>query len=202
MADDIMMVADVQSKAEGAMVLQEEGEGEGLVEEDEGVEDTVEEEDDEHKVPFSDPVKNSIGLFLMVILLVLSAAGGLSGAGSNIPIMLIFFDMEFAEVVPISAFVAVVSTLFRFLINFNQKHPNNPERNTVNYEIVTLVMPVVFMGSLLGIMLGYKLGEQNQACLFGVTVAWSIYTSTKKAFELLAKEKKAENKEGSEEPLM
>jgi uncharacterized membrane protein YfcA len=49
----------------------------------------------------------------------LSNAGGLSGAGSNIPIMLIFFNMTMEIAVPVSAFVAVCATSFRFLLNFN-----------------------------------------------------------------------------------
>ena len=60
-----------------------------------------------------------IGTILMMILITLSNAGGLSGAGSNIPIMLIFFNMGMAEAVPISAFVAVCATTFRFILNFN-----------------------------------------------------------------------------------
>jgi hypothetical protein len=50
-------------------------------------------------------------------------------------------------------------------------------------------MPCVFMGSFLGVILGKILGEDIQIIIFGTTVAWSIYTTTKKAFELLAKEK-------------
>lgn len=78
----------------------------------------------------------SIGTVLMLILIALSNAGGLSGAGSNIPIMLIFFDMDMSQAVPVSAFVAVCATLFRFTLNFNQKHPTRPERVCINYEIV------------------------------------------------------------------
>lgn len=76
-----------------------------------------------------------IGAILMMILITLSNAGGLSGAGSNIPIMLIFFNMGMAEAVPISAFVAVCATSFRFTLNFNQKHPNKgiEERTTIDY---------------------------------------------------------------------
>jgi len=61
----------------------------------------------------------SIGIVLMFILIALSNAGGLSGAGSNIPIMLIFFNMTMEIAVPVSAFVAVCATSFRFLLNFN-----------------------------------------------------------------------------------
>ena len=51
-------------------------------------------------------------------------------------------------------------------------------------------MPCVFMGSFIGILLGKLLGEDIQIIIFGVTVAWSIYTTMKKACELRAKENK------------
>jgi len=123
----------------------------------------------------------SVGLFLMFILVTLSNAGGLSGAGSNIPIMLIFFNLSMNEAVPVSAFVAVCSTLFRFIWNFNEKHPTRPERCTINYEIVLMVMPAVFLGSFVGAILYGIIDELTKVVMFGCTVAWSIYTTTKKA---------------------
>ena len=125
----------------------------------------------------------------MIILITLSSAGGLSGAGSNIPIMLIFFKLTMKEAVPISSFVAVASTLFRFILNFNEVHPRRPERNTINYEIVLLVMPAVFFGAFVGVLIGNNLKDIYKVIIFGVTVAWSIYTSGKKALKLLAEEK-------------
>ena len=119
----------------------------------------------------------TIGTVLMGILIALSNAGGLSGAGSNIPIMKIFFDMTMDEAVPVSAFVAVCATVFRFLLNFNQVHPNNKERNCINYEIVQLTMPCVFLGSFLGVLLGKLLEDDVQVIIFGITVAWSIKTT-------------------------
>ena len=69
-------------------------------------------------IPFTNPVMETIGFVLMAILIGLSNAGGLSGAGSNIPIMLIFFAFTMDQAVPVSAFVAVCATIFRFLLNF------------------------------------------------------------------------------------
>lgn len=120
------------------------------------------------------------GLVLMLFLIALSNAGGLSGAGSNIPLMLIFFGMDMTEAVPISAFVAVCATVARFIKNFNKTHPRDEERNVINYEIVEIVMPFVFVGSFFGVMLGKMMGTMWQAILFAITVAWSIYTTIKK----------------------
>lgn len=65
------------------------------------------------------------GSLLMFLLTALSTMGGLSGAGSNIPLMLVFFRMEMKEAVPLSAIVGICSTLTRFILNFSQKHPHN-----------------------------------------------------------------------------
>lgn len=91
------------------------------------------------------------GTVLMFILIALSNAGGLSGGGTNIPIMLIFFEMNMKEAVPISGFVAVVSTVFRFILNYNQKHPTHSDRSTINYEVIMITMPAVFLGSFIGV---------------------------------------------------
>ena len=100
-----------------------------------------------------------IGTVLMFLLIGLSNAGGLSGAGSNIPLLLIFYSMEMDHAVPLSASVAVVATTLRFCITFFEVHPNDPKRNLINYEMVQVSMPFVFLGSFIGVILGKKLGS-------------------------------------------
>ena len=101
----------------------------------------------------------SIGGVLMIALIAVSNGGGLSGAGSNIPLLVIFYGFDMSKAVPLSASVAVVATLFRFLLNFKKMHPNDKKRNIINYEMVTVSMPFVFLGSFLGIMLGKIIGS-------------------------------------------
>ena len=129
------------------------------------------------------------GTIIMAVLIALSNAGGLSGAGTNIPIMLIFFDMTMKDAVPISGFVAVCATVFRFIINFRQMHPTNPNKLSINYEVVMIAMPAVFMGSFIGVYANSHSEAWVQVTLFALTVAWSIYTTSKKAIQLRKKEK-------------
>jgi len=95
----------------------------------------------------------------MVLLITLSNAGGLSGASENIPILLIFFKMDMATAVPLSPVIAICATGFRFGINFNKSHPNRLERNLINYEVVTVAVPLVFLGSLIGVEMGPVIGN-------------------------------------------
>lgn len=159
----------------GLMMQEANIDGDGLIQDDVQLFNGV------YKEPFRNPKMEYLGLFLMFILIALSNAGGLSGAGSNIPIMLICFDLEMSEAVPISAFVAVCATMFRFILNFNQKHPYSEERCAINYEVVEITMPFVFLGSFYGVQLGKLIGEVAQVCIFGITVCWSIQTTAKKA---------------------
>jgi len=124
----------------------------------------------------------------MFFLITLSNMGGLSGAGSNIPIILIFYHMDMAGAVPLSAFVAVSATTLRFILNFNQKHPHKPNANAINYEVCEITMPFVFLGSFYGINLGHMMNDVSQACIFGVTVMWSVQTTVKKIIKLRAEE--------------
>lgn len=68
-------------------------------------------------------------------------------------------------------------------------HPTNPDKLSLNYDIVKLTMPSVFLGSMIGVKVGGLIGPTWQSVIFGVTVAWSIYTSLKKVFDILEKEK-------------
>jgi hypothetical protein len=60
-----------------------------------------------------------LGAVIMFIMIALSNAGGLSGAGSNIPIILIFFNLNMELAVPLSSFIALCATLFRYIWNYN-----------------------------------------------------------------------------------
>jgi hypothetical protein len=64
-----------------------------------------------------------------------------------------------SRAVPVSAFVAVSATVFRFVKNFNETHPRDEKRVVINYEIVEVTTPLVFLGSLFGVELGKLIGH-------------------------------------------
>jgi hypothetical protein len=49
-------------------------------------------------------------------------------------------------------------------------------------------MPAIFLGSLAGVTLNGMTTEAFQVSVFGITVAWSVWTTLKKALQLRAKE--------------
>ena len=104
--------------------------------------------------PFTkDPTMDIIGLCCMAFVMILSNAGGISGAGTNMPFLLIFLQLRVKQAIPLTGFIAVVSNIGKFSLNYNKKHPHNHDRVLVNYEVVMVTMPAVFIGSLIGVLL-------------------------------------------------
>ena len=77
-------------------------------------------------------------------------------------------------------------------------HPNDEKRLAINYEVIEITMPFVFLGAFIGVKLGYYLGEIPRVVLFGCTVAWSIRTTAQKVVKLRKQEKEKEEKQKAE----
>lgn len=90
----------------------------------------------------------------MFALVALAVAGGVCGGGVKIPVLLIFFDMTMHQAVPISSLVSLCTSCLRFIMNYDKMHPQYPARNYINYDLVQLTMPCVFLGSFIGVFIG------------------------------------------------
>ncbi len=86
-------------------------------------------------------------------------AGGLGGGGIMIPFMMIFLELPIEECVPLANSFALISGVTRFVLNYKEKHPYRPWRLIIDYEVVTLVMPLVFLGTLIGVNIGAALNQ-------------------------------------------
>lgn len=100
---------------------------------------------------FPPSILEVIGYFVLLAMATLSTAGGIGAAGSVAPIMLLFFGLTIFECVPISNFFGFTAAATRFYLNFNMKHPNNPKRLVIYYEMVELTMPILYLGSIIGV---------------------------------------------------
>jgi len=62
--------------------------------------------------------------------------------------------MKMKQAIPVCTVIGVTATLLRFIINFNQKHPKDTKRLIINYEVIDIVLPFLFLGSFLGVFIG------------------------------------------------
>ena len=75
---------------------------------------------------------------------------GIGGGGIAIPMAIYFFELSFKKAIAVSSFSIMLTTLARFIFNFNEKHPEKPECPTIDYNIATVMMPLNLIGSLIG----------------------------------------------------
>jgi len=92
----------------------------------------------------------ALGTLALFMVTILSAAAGIGGGGNIVPILLILFKFGSTQSVAYSNFNIFLSSITRYLINYNLKHPTK-NAVLIDYEIVMLMMPTTLMGALIGI---------------------------------------------------
>lgn len=131
---------------------------------------------------FPPPPLEFFGLFVIFALTFLASAGGLGGGGITIPFMMIFFDLSLFECVPLANVFGMASSVIRFAINFKQLHPNpanaKNKRLSIDYELVSLVMPMLYLGTLFGVQIGTMLNEATIAVSLFTVLAFTAYATT------------------------
>lgn len=76
----------------------------------------------------------------------------------------------------------------RFIINFNNKHPLK-NATSIDYGVVTAQLPLVMLGTYLGVQVNELLAETLIFILLFLTFAALTYRSFKKAMAVTQKEK-------------
>ena len=91
------------------------------------------------------------GFVALSFMIILANAGGIGGGGLCIPFMMIFFRLPIFECVPLANFFGLIAAATRFILNFRQKHPTKKWAVTIDYELVALTMPLLYLGTLAGV---------------------------------------------------
>lgn len=100
-----------------------------------------------------------LGVLAVFLMVIVANAGGLGGGGTMIPLIMIFFNIPIKECVPIVNFFGWLAAMLRFVLNFKQKHPRRPKRLVIDYEIISLTMPILYLGTLFGVKIGTVLSD-------------------------------------------
>jgi len=92
------------------------------------------------------------GIFALSSLMSLATAAGLGGGEIIVPIIKILFEFTQVEAAPLSQCCIMMAGITRFIINYNKKHPYR-EAVAIDYKAAMILMPAIFLGSSMGIML-------------------------------------------------
>ena len=82
--------------------------------------------------------------------MLLANVGGIGGGGVAIPLAMTFFNLSMKPAVAISSFSIMMSTLARFIFNFNERHPDKKHCSSIDYGLTIVMMPLNLIGSMIG----------------------------------------------------
>jgi uncharacterized membrane protein YfcA len=140
-----------------------------------------------------------VGLFVVVVVSGLANAGGLGGGGILTPYIMIFFKLSIFECLPLANLFGLIATTTRFTMNYHQKHPNPAKaaegKVSIDYELVMFVMPMMYLGTLIGVQIGSHMGEFVLASFLLFVTGYALYKTVQNAINVRMKELKEDKAE-------
>lgn len=125
-----------------------------------------------------------------MVTIALCNAAGIGGGGIIVTIGLSLFQLTPKEAVALSNVVIFFGCVTRYIRNFNNKHPLK-DATAIDYGIVTCQLPLVMLGTFIGVQVNELLPELLVFMLLFVTLLWLSYKGLVKAINST----KAENAE-------
>ena len=140
-----------------------------------------------------------IGGGIIFLITAISNAGGVSGGGSIAPFAIVFFHVTLRESVPISNLCALIASSTRFYTNLEGRHPDLPHKLLVDYEVISITLPMLYLGSLYGVMVGIHLTKWFLSIIMAGTMLAATVVTIRKTIELWNKENEAMEREKENE---
>lgn len=124
--------------------------------------------------------------------MLVSNVAGIGGGGIAIPLAIYFFDLDFKKAIAVSSFSIMMTTIARFLFNFNERHPEKPNCTSIDYNMATVMMPLNLVGSLIGAYVFQTFPDLYIMIILTLLLIILAFESTKKFFIMRKKEREAE----------
>lgn len=106
-----------------------------------------------------------------------------------LPLIILFHNFRQAEAVALATFLIFVGALVRFIKNFNHKHPTKPNRVSVDYNIILVLIPMSLFGTTIGVLINSTFPDPVIMILQTIVFAMAALTTFKKGCSLAKKEK-------------
>jgi uncharacterized membrane protein YfcA len=144
-----------------------------------------------HKEPFSMLLKEYVGTWVTLILLFASNCGGLGGGGAIVPVSLFFFNFDTRNSIALSNLSICVAAVLRYLICWNKTHPlktneeGKPSGVLVDYNIATLMLPMIVVGAACGVAINILLPEPLIVLFIVIVLGYVTITTVIKLLKIM-----------------
>ena len=126
-----------------------------------------------------------VATIILPIIVGLANNAGLGGGGLIIPICIAMMGLSSIEAIAISNSIIFAGGVVR-LIGFSarQKNPNLPSKTIINYNVVSVMIPIVLVGSLCGSLICIILPEATLSIILVILLGYLFIYSLLKAVRL------------------
>lgn len=97
--------------------------------------------------------KDFVGFFLVIIISMITNAGGVGAGTIIIPAYMFFFDFVSSDAIPLSRVTIFAGSLVNYLINWTQRDPKDPNKFLINYNLASVMMPLLLAGTQIGVIM-------------------------------------------------
>ena len=153
-----------------------------------------------HKEVFPIEWLEFIGAIVLGVTIALWNASGIGGGGIIVTIGITMFMMSPKEAVANSNIVIFFGCVTRFVRNFNNKHPLK-DATSIDYSVVTCQLPLLMLGTYIGVMLNEFLPDFLVFVLLFLTLLYLSYKGVQHSIEARKKENEAMKKKQEEKLL-
>ena len=141
---------------------------------------------------FSIRTKELLGYTLVAITSMVTNAGGVGAGTISVPTFLFFFNFVSSDAIPLSRLTIFSASLVNYIINFTNRDPENPAKFLINYEIASVMMPLLMAGTQVGVVLSRFLPA------FAVTIILFSYL-VHATWQMFSRARKEDAKEKEQE---
>ena len=140
---------------------------------------------------FTDNIVNdSILIFLVTLISILTTIGGVGGGGLLIPVYMLIGNFKIETAIPLTIFTILGDTVMRIIFLFNKNHPLNQKRDLIYFPPLLLITLADANTSFIGVVLSNVSSSMITSVCLLFTLIFTFYKSVKKAINTYIKEEK------------
>ncbi len=142
----------------------------------------------QHKGVFPSEWTEVLGAGLLAVTTAMCNAAGISGGGIIVTIGIGLFSFSSKEAVAMSNVIIFFGWVTRFIINYKHKHPLK-DATSIDYGVVTWQLPLVMLGTFIGVQVNEILAETLVFILLFITFVALTYRSFRKGIDTTKRER-------------
>jgi uncharacterized membrane protein YfcA len=94
-----------------------------------------------------------MGCLVVIGIAMIANAGGLGAGAVIIPIYMFFFDFVATDSIPLSKITIFAGAVVNMVFNWNNRHIHNKNEFLTNYNLASVMIPLLLGGTTVGVML-------------------------------------------------